>query len=233
MKNKRVVFEKHIENGNVAYRTLLKNRHGRKIFMELEKENKDFIITECWYFDRNIGKTGLKRKATVPLLFKTRYIDDGIEKLNKVMRTELDMCDVTFEFVDNQETVYMDTEKFIGYHTTNDKYRFLILVKSVENQEVVLETVLKNTLHRRIYTKFEIGHNNKAYIKMCYYCDRVYQKDKRKMPDSVSHGYIESFSRYNAVQWFNKNLDCDFNKALIITTDDVEVDINKPICGNI
>ena len=58
MKRKKIIFEKV---GTLsAYRCLLKNQHGRKIYMELVIGSEKYIITACWYFDRNIGKTGDK-----------------------------------------------------------------------------------------------------------------------------------------------------------------------------
>ena len=53
MKMKKIIFEK--VSTSSAYRCLLKNQHGRKIYMKLKTENKKWIVSECWYFDWNIG----------------------------------------------------------------------------------------------------------------------------------------------------------------------------------
>ena len=50
MQRKKIIFEK--VGASSAYRCLLKNQHGRKIYMELKIGNKEWIISECWYIDR-------------------------------------------------------------------------------------------------------------------------------------------------------------------------------------
>ena len=89
MKRKKIIFEKVGISSD--YKCLLKNQHGRKIYMKLKTENEKWIISECWYIDRNIGKTGDKRKSAEPLLWKTKETDSNIKNLKRVLVEELDM----------------------------------------------------------------------------------------------------------------------------------------------
>ena len=128
MQRKRIKFEK--VGTSSAYRCLLKNQHGRKIYMELVIGSEKYIITACWYFDRNIGKTGDKRKSAKPLLWQTKETDSNIENLKCVLVKELDMTPfLEIGFVENEDTIFLTTEEFISHYTADDKYRFLILVQ--------------------------------------------------------------------------------------------------------
>ena len=149
MKRKKIIFEK--VGTSSAYRCLLKNQHGRKIYIELKIRNDRWIISECWYIDRNIGKTGDKRKSAKPLLWQSKELDSNIENLRRVLVEELDITPfLEIDFVENEDTISLTTEEFISHYTADDKYRFLILVQKKTEKGVVLETVIKNKVHRRI-----------------------------------------------------------------------------------
>lgn len=142
MKRKKIIFEK-IKLSSV-YRTLLKNQHGRKIYMELEVDLNKWRIAECWYYDRNIGRTGDKRKSAEPLLWKTKETDSNIKNLKRVLVEELDMTPfLEIDFDENEDTICLTTEEFISHYTDDDKYRFLILVQKKTEKGVMLETVIK------------------------------------------------------------------------------------------
>ena len=232
MKRKKIIFEKV---GTLsAYRCLLKNQHGRKIYMELVIGSEKYIITACWYFDRNIGKTGDKRKSAEPLLWKTKETDSNIKNLKRMLVDELDMTPfLEIDFVENTDTVSLSSEEFILHHTSEDKYRFLILIKSETEQGIFLESVFKNKTHRRIYIKLALHKDKKAYIVSCHYCDRVYKQYEKKTPETLVEGYIENTERNVILRWFNSQFTCDFNTVLYVSPDDVEINKNRAICGNI
>ena len=232
MKRKKIIFEKVGISSD--YRCLLKNQHGRKIYMKLNTENEKWIISECWYIDRNIGKTGDKRKSAEPLLWKTKETDSNIKNLKRMLVDELDMTPfLEIDFVENTDTVSLSSEGFILHHTSEDKYRFLILIKSETEQGIFLESVFKNKTHRRIYIKLALHKDKKAYIVSCHYCDRVYKQYEKKTPETLVEGYIENTERNVILRWFNSQFTCDFNALLFVSPDDIQINKNRAICGNI
>ena len=233
MQRKRIKFEK--VGTSSAYRCLLKNQHGRKIYMELVIGSEKYIITACWYFDRNIGKTGDKRKSAKPLLWQSKELDSNIENLRRVLVEELDITPfLEIDFVENEDTISLTTEEFISHHTADDKYRFLILVHKNTEKGVVLETVIKNKVHRRIYVNLSLQKEKNAYtLSRCYYSDRVYKLNERKMPETLVNGNTKGLLREDLIQWFNEQLTCDFNAVLFVSPEDIKIDTSKAICGTL
>lgn len=233
MKRKKIIFEK--VGTSSTYRCLLKNQHGRKIYIELKIRNDRWIISECWYIDRNIGKTGDKRKSAKPLLWQTKELDSNIENLRRVLVEELDITPfLEIDFVENEDTISLTTEEFISHHTADDKYRFLILVQKNTEKGVVLETVIKNKIHRRIYVNLSLQKEKNAYtLSRCYYSDRVYKLNERKMPETLVNGNTKGLLREDLIQWFNEQLTCDFNAVLFVSPEDIKIDTSKAICGTL
>lgn len=233
MQRKKIIFEK--VGASSAYRCLLKNQHGRKIYMELKIGNKEWIISECWYIDRNIGKTGDKRKSAIPLLWQTKEIDCNIERLRYVLVEELDMTPfLEIDFIENIDTISLSPEEYISHHTAEDKYRFLILVQRKTKKGVMLETVIKNKVHRRIYVNLSLQKEENAYIlEECYYSDRIYKLNKGKIPETIVDGNTKGLRREDIIQWFNEQLTCDFNSVLFVSPEDIKLDKRKAICGTL
>ena len=233
MKRKKIIFER-IKSSSV-YRCLLKNQHSRRIYIELNVNTDNIKILECWYYDRNIGKTGDKRKSAEPLLWKTKETDSNIKNLKHLLVEELDMTPfLEIDFVENEDTISLTTEEFISHHTAEDKYRFLILVQQNTEKGVVLETVIKNKVHRKIYINLSLQKEKDAYIlEECYYSDRMYKLNERKMPETVVDGNTKGLRREDLIQWFNEQLTCDFNAVLFVSPEDIKIDTSKAICGTL
>lgn len=202
--------------------------------MELEVDLNKWRIAECWYYDRNIGRTGDKRKSAEPLLWQTKEIDSNIENLKHVLVEEFDITPfLEIDFVENIDTISLSSEEYISHHTAEDRYRFLILIKSETEQGIFLESVFKNKTHRRIYIKLALHKDKKAYIVSCHYCDRVYKQYEKKTPETLVEGYIKNTERNVILRWFNSQFTCDFNAVLFVSPDDIEINKNRAICGNI
>ena len=233
MQRKKIIFEK--VGASSAYRCLLKNQHGRRIYIELNVNTDNIKILECWYCDRNIGKTGDKRKSAEPLLWKTKETDSNVKNLKRVLVEELDMTPFgDISFIDNEDTISLTEEEFISRHTANDKYRFLILVQRKTMKGVMLETVIKNKVHRRIYVNLSLQKEKNAYIlDECYYSDRTYKLNERKMPETLVNGNTKGLQREDLIQWFNEQLTCDFNAVLFVSPEDIKLDKCKAICGTL
>lgn len=41
-----------------AYRTIFKTKHGRVLYLALSLEEATYTIEDCFYIDRNQGRTG-------------------------------------------------------------------------------------------------------------------------------------------------------------------------------
>ena len=137
-------------------------------------------------------------------------------------------------FATNENTLSLSTEDFISHHTAEDKYRFLILVQQRNEKDVVLETVIKNKIHRRIYVNLSLQKEKNAYIlEECYYSDRIYKLNERKMPETVVDGNTEGLGREDIIQWFNEQLTCDFNAVLFVSPENIKIDKSKAICGTL
>ena len=90
-----------LENGSEnSFRTIFKNRHGRVIYLEIEICEGFFIIKDCFYVDRNQGKSGNLRYAAKPRLLKTRSF--SVDELLDVIATELDKRFYGVEFVSSK-----------------------------------------------------------------------------------------------------------------------------------
>lgn len=233
MQRKKIIFEK--VGASSAYRCLLKNQHGRRIYIELNVNTDNIKILECWYCDRNIGKTGDKRKSAEPLLWKNKETDSNIKNLKRVLVEELDMTPfLEIDFIENIDTIFLTTEEFISHYTVDDKYRFLIMVQQKTKRGVMLETVIKNKVHRRIYVQLSLQKEKNAYIlEECYYSDRRYKLNERKMPETVVDGNTKGLRREDIIQWFNEQLTCDFNSVLFVSPEDIKLDKRKAICGTL
>ena len=107
------------------------------------------------------------------------------------------------DFIENIGTISLSSKEYISHHTAEDKYRFLILIKTETEQGIFLESVFKNKTHRRIYIKLALHNDKKAYIVSYHYCDRVYKQYEKKTPETLVEGYIENTERNVILRWFN------------------------------
>ena len=49
-----------------SFRTIFKTKHGRIVFLALSIDGTGCTITDCFYIDRNQGRTGAKRYSSKP-----------------------------------------------------------------------------------------------------------------------------------------------------------------------
>lgn len=95
-------------------------------------------------------------------------------------------------------------------------------------------TVIKNKVHRRIYVNLSLQKEKNAYIlDECYYSDRTYKLNERKMPETLVNGNTKGLQREDLIQWFNEQLTCDFNTVLFVSPEDIKLDKCKAICGTL
>ena len=71
-----------------GFRTIFKTKHGRIVFLALSIDGTDCTITDCFYIDRNQGRTGAKRCSSKPQKMQTFQF--GIDALLSVIESELE-----------------------------------------------------------------------------------------------------------------------------------------------
>lgn len=207
-------------SGN-TYHTIIKNNHGRKIYLKVNRSSETITICECFYIDRPMRNGG----RAIPQKWIT--IKCNYNSLIDVLTGELDKHFYGLEFSEKESN--MSADEYIGrYFERYKKYKFLILVEC----NGVLKTRFKNRVHRTIY--LEIKQNvYRGLIKTCHYCDRRYKQNNRAVtPFDLKTIYFD-YSMKKVLQIVNNELNCDFTDV-VITKDTFhfgESDI--PICGSI
>lgn len=207
-------------SGN-TYHTIIKNNHGRKIYLKINRIGETITISNCFYIDRPVrnGSRAIPQKWTT---IKCNY-----NSLIDVLTAELDKYFYGIEFSE-KETNTSAEEYITHYLQSSKKYKFLILVE----YDGVLKTRLKNRVHRTIY--LEIKQNcYRGLIQTCHYCDRRYKRNNQFItPFELKTIYFD-YSIEKVLEIVNNELNCDFTDV-IITKDTFNFEKNDiPICGSI
>ena len=90
-------LESSSDNPNV-FRSIIKTRHGRVLFLSLEINDSICTIRDCFYIDRNQGREGEARYKAKPK--KLRTLQFPVEDLLVVIEAELDKKFYGVEFVE-------------------------------------------------------------------------------------------------------------------------------------
>ncbi|MBR5809146.1 MAG: hypothetical protein IKY39_03465 [Clostridia bacterium] len=205
-----------------GWHTVFKNNHGRKLYLKFNLSNEDYInICDCFYVDRP-WETNQK---SIPIKLKTSSCK--FEDLQEVLEKELDKKFYGIEFV-NDENV-LTTEAYIeNFLKAKSKHKFLILVENGN----ALRTRFKNRTHRTIYLEIKKDVKN-GLMSNCYYCDRVYKRDKSLITPSGLTTIFFDYSLDAILEIVNEELNCDFTDV-IVAKDTFGFDKTElPICGSI
>lgn len=76
-----------IAGSPITFRTTIKTRHGRTLFLSLEINESVCSIIDCFYYDRNQGREGEARYKAKPK--KLRTLQFPMEDLLAVIEAEL------------------------------------------------------------------------------------------------------------------------------------------------
>ena len=221
------------ENESV-FRTIFKNNHARTIYLSLERNNSQYVITECFYVDRNQGKSGNLRYSAKPRRLKTRSFP--VDELLDVIANELDTRFYGVEFVSSE----MSDVSFDDYieswsDNSNNQYRFLIMVgdgEPINGLPPRLRTRLKNKLHRSIYVELEHYKDEIGVVKHCCFFDRQYKRKEVEITPSMLTKCFFPYTEKGIVKLINDELCCEFTH--IIVTNNIDLDENPvPICGSL
>lgn len=158
--------------GNAStFRTIIKTRHGRILYLSLEINGPICTITDCFYTDRNQGRGGAARCSARPKKLRTHQFP--AEDLMAVLEAELDKKCYGVEFVETgQASLSLDEYLDAKDCSSNKKYRFLIMVgdgDSYNGLPTRLRTRLKNKLHRSEYVELAYYKDGKGVVRQCCY----------------------------------------------------------------
>lgn len=235
MKKSVLQLESFGSNGSMtAFRTVFKTRHGRKLYLALEINGPSCTITECFYIDRNQGRTGAARYSARPKKLHSRtFLTDN---LVRVIKAELDKLFYGVEFVASEQAE-LSLNEYLQYKSasTPRKYRFLVLVGEGENYNglpVRLRTRLKTKLHRSVYVELAYYKDGKGVVKECYYYDRQYRRQEVKITPPQLISCFFSYSRSGILELLNHEICCDFTHIIVTSGIDLDAD-TTPLCGAI
>lgn len=204
-----------------TYHAIFKNNHGRRLYIQLQINNNEIFISDCFYTDRP-ARNG---HNAVPCKFHTSHCT--CDSLIDVFKNELDKTFFGIEFSDTENK--FSTEEYIKLKTqVKTKYKFLILV----NDNNTYKTRLKNRIHRSILLKI-VRNGNKGTIIDCHYSDRTYKRNNAYITPSGLTSITFDFSLYNILKIVNSELNCDFTDVIITQDSFGFNDSPLPICGSI
>lgn len=218
MKKSILKFYKVLGN---TYHTIIRNNHGRKIYLKVNRIGETITICDCFYIDRPVrnGSRAIPQKWTT---IKCNY-----NSLIDVLAGELDKYFYGIEFYEKETNTSTD-EYIAHYLQSSKKYKFLIFVES----DGILKTRLKNRVHRTIHLEI-IQNGYRGLIQNCHYCDRRYKRNNQLItPFELKTIYFD-YNTQKVLEIVNNELNCDFTDV-IITRDTFSFEKSDiPICGSI
>lgn len=217
-----------------AFRTTIKTRHGRTLFLALETDGPVCTITDCFYYDRNQGREGVARYEAKPK--KLRTLQFPTEDLLAVIEAELDKKFYGVVFVETEQAgLTLDEYLDFKVGNSNRKYRFLVMVgdgDSCNGLPVRLRTRLKTKLHRAVYVELAYYKDGKGVVKQCCYYDREYRRQGIKITPPMLISCFFPYTKKGILDLLNHEICCDFTHMLV--TEGLDLDSNTaPLCGAI
>ena len=208
-------------------RAVFKTRHGRQIFISIRPCEDCLHIEKCYYVDRSCGQHKIPKK------FRTHTCRR--DNIPEIIADELDKEFSGVEIFDDPISSSLPDTEFIQAQlkALRKSYKFLIFVGSKESYNsipLVLETRLKNRLHRAIFLKLSYHHDGFGIVSECCYYDRTYKSRTNVIPESLTSVFFP-YNKQAIIDMVNRELNCDFTD--IIFTDNIDIKNPMPLCGNI
>nr|WP_302020173.1 hypothetical protein [uncultured Acetatifactor sp.] len=215
-----------------SFRTIFKTKHGRIVFLALSIDGTGCTITDCFYIDRNQGRTGAKRYSSKPQKMQTFQF--GIDALLSVIASELDKKFYGVEYIQTSDSALpLDQYLQMKSECAFRKYHFLIMIGNGEQHNGLparLRTRLKNKLHRSIYVELAYYKNGQGVISQCYYYDRMYKRKGIKVTPPMLTSCFFPYNQKEIINLLNHEICCDFTHMIV--TDGIDIDSNRtPLCG--
>ncbi len=210
-------------------RTVIKNQHGRLIYLELRQHGDIYDITDCYYVDRI--RSG--EYYSTPKKLTTRSCT--FEELILIMAAELDRKYYGIDIRCQYQS--LSAGEFISIMLDNYRrgYKFLIFVgegDTINGIPCVLKTIFKNRIHRSIYLEIRYNKAGTGIISDCHYCDRKYISERIVVPETLSSVFLK-YQREDILSIVNSQLNIDFTNIIFVTDGTLDITKNIPLCGNI
>lgn len=225
MKKQQLLLHK-TDSGN--YRSVIKTKHGRLIYLEISEGNNSLSVKNCYYLDRiRCGEY-----YSSPLKFVTKKF--SYTEILDVIASELDRQYFGVEITDKFADITKD--EFINFQlkAMRKKYNFLIFVgegEFINNVPSVIKTRFKNKIHRCIYLELHY-RNGKGVIADCHYEDREYKARTNVIPETLSTVFF-NYDRDTIIHIVNTELDTDFTDIIFVTDGSINIENKVALCGNI
>lgn len=225
MKKQQLILHK-TQSGN--YRSVIKNKHGRLIYLEIREGKNSLSVINCFYLDRI--RSG--EYYSSPQKLVTR--DFSFNEILDVIASELDRkyfgVEITDKFADLTKDEFIDLQ----LKAMQRKYNFLIFIgegELINGIPSVIKTRFKNRIHRGIYLEMRYC-NGKGVITDCHYYDRKYKERSKVIPEMLSTVFFE-YNRQAILNIINKELNTAFTHIIFVTDGSLDVDNEIALCGNI
>ena len=232
--HKSILILESITGSAYRFRSIIKTRHGRVLFLSLEINDPSCSIRDCFYIDRNQGREGAARYKSRPK--KLRTVQFPVKDLLAVIEAELDKKFYGVEFVETgQAGLTLDEYLDFKAGSSNKKYRFLVMVGDGDiynGLPMRLRTRLKTKLHRAVYVELTYHKDGKGVVKQCYYYDREYRRQEVKITPPMLISCFFPYPKDGILNLLNHEICCDFTHMLV--TKGLDLDSNTaPLCGAI
>lgn len=217
-----------------TYRTIFKTKHSRVLYLEVRITKEQYVITDCFYIDRNQSRCGAERYSARPKMLQTVCFRK--DDLLSVIEAELDRKFYGVQFV-HTDQADLSLEQYIraGLDSMSAKYRFLIMVgegESYNGLPIRLRTRLKNKLHRSIYIELKYYKDGKGVVEQCCYYDRKYKRQDITITPPHLISCFFAYSHEGILNLINHEICCDFTHMIVTNGIDV-VSNDMPLCGAI
>jgi len=225
MKKQQLILHK---TGSGNYRSVIKTKHGRLIYLEIREGNNSLSVKNCFYLDRI--RSG--EYYSSPQKFKKRNF--SFNEILDVIASELDRqyfgVEITDKFTDLAKDEFIDLQ----LKAMQRKYNFLIFIgegELIDGIPSIIKTRFKNRIHRGIYLEMQY-RNGKGVITDCHYYDRKYTQREIVIPEMLSTVAF-SYNRQAIVNIINNELNTAFTHIIFVTDGSLDIDNEIALCGNI
>ena len=209
MKAKVLSFYK---SDNAHYISIIRNNHGRVIYLSIIRTGERIEIAECEYLDRT--------KAMTPMRLVTRTC--ALDELLDVIREELDRGFAALEFNDDD---IISKDYLVSSFMGKRKKKILIMIAEGDR----LKTIFKSKFRREIYLELALN-DGVAIIVKCYYVDK--RAKGMKLPPQGIITVRFDYSLKKLLEVINLELEGGFTHVLVTREHTLTLN-DGPVCGSI